>query len=88
MTKPDEIFVELAATVIGWFVCMGMTSGAYVFGYWLAPFFGGQEHRDTFGLLSAIAFIWLYEHRDAHDRWEKLKDRLDHLARMTNDTAA
>jgi len=80
MDKLGEAFVELVVTVIGWFVCMSMACGAYALGYWLAPIFGGQEHRDTFGLLSAIAFIWLYEHREAHDRWEKLKDSLKRLA--------
>jgi hypothetical protein len=30
-------------------------------------------------MLSVIALVWLYEHRLAHSRWEKLNERLDRL---------
>lgn len=79
----DELtggLIELIVQVVGWGFCMAMASGFYAIGYWLAPYFGGVAHRDSFGVLSAIVMIWIYEHRQAHERWEKLKDRLDYLA--------
>lgn len=63
---------ELVALVIGWGFCMTMAAGAYFIGSLLAPYFGGAEHRETFGILSAIVFIWLYEHRIADERWGRL----------------
>ena len=50
-------------------------SGAYSIGYAIAPYFGGTEHRDTWGLLAAINLIWVYEHQKAHYRWGKLFNR-------------
>jgi hypothetical protein len=82
MSKPDNKpneFVMVIATVIGWGFCMAMVAGAYALGYWLAPFFGGSEHRDSFGILSAIVMIWIYEHRNAQLRWEKLNNQLGKL---------
>jgi len=29
------------------------------------------------GLLSALAFLWLYEHRNIDHKYEKLRERLD-----------
>jgi len=55
-----------------------MMGGCYVLGYWLAPHFGGDEHRDSFGILSAIVFIWIYERRQADERWERLLNIIDH----------
>jgi hypothetical protein len=66
---------ELIGDVIGWIFCMAMVAGFYALGFWLAPHFGGSEHRDTFGLLAVIATIWMYEHQVAHSRWGKLQER-------------
>lgn len=69
-----EIFVSL----LGWTICMSMAVGSYFLGRWAAPHIGGAEHSDAFGILSAISTIWLYEHRVSHERWERLKDILQH----------
>ena len=66
---------HLIGDIIGWAFCMAIVAGFYSFGYWLAPHFGGSEHRDTFGLLAVIATIWMYEHQMAHDRWKKQLNR-------------
>lgn len=75
----SEAVVELVVSVIGWAVCMAMAAGSYMLGSWLAPQFGGQDHREAFGVLSAIAFIWLYEHRIAHERWERLREMIGNI---------
>lgn len=41
---------ELVADILGWLFCMAMVAGMYALGSWLAPHFGGEEHRDTFGV--------------------------------------
>ena len=74
MSKRDgfaEFIGGAIAEVIGWGFCMAMLAGAYILGYSLAQHFGGGEHRDAFGILSAITFIWLYEHRRADERWRQ-----------------
>ena len=62
----------LIGDLIGWAFCMAMLSGAYFLGFILAQHFGGADHRDSFGILSAITLVWCYEHRLANDRWTKL----------------
>lgn len=66
---------SVVADILGWLFCMAMVAGMYALGSWLAPHFGGEEHRDTFGVLAVIATIWMYEHQVAHYRWSKLLSR-------------
>jgi hypothetical protein len=71
-------FIGMAiAEVIGWAFCMAMLAGAYLIGFYLADHFGGAEHRDAFGILSALVLIWLYEHRLAEERWSRFLQRYD-----------
>lgn len=72
-----EFALNLIVTAIGWVFCMALLGGAYGLGSWLAPHFGGGEHRDAFGILSALTLIWLYEHRRADERWTRLNTRSD-----------
>lgn len=78
MAKQDkvaELVGGLIGDAIGWFFCMAMLGGFYALGSALAHFFGGAEHRDTFGLLSAGALVWIYEHRRSDERWQRMLDR-------------
>jgi hypothetical protein len=74
----EETAIELIASAIGWLVCMAIASGAFGLGFATASWWGGVDPKIS-GMLSVIALVWLYEHRLAHSRWEKLNERLDRL---------
>jgi hypothetical protein len=70
-----EAIGELIGQVIGWAFCMAVAAGAYFIGYGAAGHFGGEQHRDAIGILSAIVVIWMYEHRRANERWQRFLER-------------
>ena len=75
MTKNSvvgEFIAEALVVFVGWGFCLAILSGFYSIGYALADHFAGSRHSEAMGLLSAIVFVWLYEHRQAHERWTKL----------------
>jgi len=74
----EETAIELIVSAIGWFVCMAIASGAFGLGFATASWWGAFDPTIA-GMLSVVAFVWLYEHRLAHSRWEKLNERLDRL---------
>lgn len=74
----EEAAVELIVLAIGWLVCMAIASGAFGLGFVTASWWGGFDPTIA-GMLSVVAFVWLYEHQLAHSRWTKLNERLDHL---------
>ncbi len=74
----SEFVGTTIATVIGWLFCLTMLAGAYGFGIWISQYFGWGGNREMFGMLSALAFIWLYEHRIAQERYERLLDLISH----------
>ena len=65
----------LLGDIIGWFFCLAVVIGLYSLGYWVAPYVGMAERRDTLGILAVISTIWMYEHQVAHERWTKLLNR-------------
>jgi hypothetical protein len=78
MEKRDgtgEAIGHFIGDVIGWIFLMAIAAGAYFLGYAVAGYFGGAEHKDAFGLLSAIVLIWMYEHRLAEERWQRFLQR-------------
>ena len=70
---------EIVVMVIGWGVCLSMLVGLWTAGWWIATHFDGVSNADrsVFGLLSAVAFLWTYERREAHERYDRLCERLD-----------
>jgi len=47
-------------------------------GWWIASQLGDVgANRSAFGLLSALAFLWIYERREAHEWYDRLCERLD-----------
>ncbi|HWU02432.1 MAG TPA: hypothetical protein VN222_06825 [Novosphingobium sp.] len=76
----SELGGELIAGVIGWLACMLLLAGSYQLGGWLASHIGEGEHRDAFGILSAMAFIWIYERRQADERWAELREMIERIA--------
>jgi hypothetical protein len=68
--------IELIVWVVGWLVCMGVLSGAYVGGVWAASYLQWDGDRGIFGLLSALAVIWVYEHRHFERRVDSIWDVL------------
>ena len=80
MSKDVRIAVlEVIATTIGWGACLVMLVGAWTLGWWIASYIDGASNadRNVFGLLSALAFLWIYERREAHERYNRLCERLD-----------
>jgi TM2 domain-containing membrane protein YozV len=78
MSKLGKAAAEGIATIIGWVFCFGLLSGMY----WLGWLLGVSTHlsevdRGMFGLLSVLAFLWIYERREAHERYNRLCERLD-----------
>ena len=70
---------EGVVTIIGWGFGLGILGGAWTVGWWIASALGDVgADRTAFGLLSALAFLWIYERREAHERYDRLCERLDH----------
>jgi hypothetical protein len=63
------------ADVLGWVFLMGWLIGSYGVGVLVAKFLGLADQAQSIGLLSALAVIWMYEHRLANDRWERYINR-------------
>jgi hypothetical protein len=75
ITKAAGEFVrEIIVSVIGWLFCVAILSSAFGFGHWAASHLGGEGNPDTFGLLSALAVVWLYEHRNIEGKHEHLRE--------------
>jgi hypothetical protein len=68
--------VGVVAMVFGWAVCLGILVGAWGVGCWIASA-ASDVDRNAFGLLSALAFLWIYERQEAHERYTRLCERLD-----------
>jgi hypothetical protein len=73
----SEFAVEAVVLVVGWFFCISILAGAYGLGRWAAPHLGWNGSIDTFGLLSAITFLWLYEHRNVQGKYDRLRELME-----------
>jgi hypothetical protein len=80
MSKITKLFhdplIDFAVLAFGWLVCVVFHVGGFGIGRWAAPHFGWEGNPDIFGLLSAIAVVWLYEHREAERKHDRLRDCL------------
>ncbi len=73
---------EFIALFIGYVFCLFLLISSYFVGLWVGPhLIGGDEHKEFFGVLSSVTVIWIYEHRIALERWERLVTKLDNLRR-------
>ena len=81
MSKGTVMFVTLA---IGWPFCLGLLVGAWFLGWWIASHFDAWSNadRDMFGLLSALALIWIYERYDADKRYKRLLELVARLCEL------
>lgn len=70
---------HLIGDVIGWFWYLAILCGSYGVGAWAAHYFLGESHRDTVGILAAIATVWMMERQYAQHRYDRLTARLDGL---------
>jgi hypothetical protein len=84
----SEFFADSLALAFGWAFCLTLLVGFYGLGYWLAPYFAGDEHRSSVATLSAIVLIWLYEHRRADARWDRLDERMSKLSEQITEGPA
>lgn len=71
--------VDRIVVLVGWLICIAFLAVAYSLGRWAAPLVGWEFAPDTFGLLSAIAFVWMYEHRNMETKYDRLRELLDQL---------
>lgn len=68
----ESVGAEAVVLLVGWLVCISVLAGAYTIGRWAAPHLGWEYGADTLGLLSAVTILWLYEHRNAEGKYERL----------------
>ncbi len=69
-----EIVSEVIALVVGWLVCITILAVAFGLGVSAAPHLGWEGNPDTFGLLSALTILWMYEHRNMTKKYERLRE--------------
>jgi hypothetical protein len=69
-----EATAEVIVTIVGWMVCLFILSIAFGLGRWVASYLDWQVSPDTIGMLSALAFLWLYEHRNIQEKYERLRE--------------
>lgn len=55
-----EAVMEVVVMAFGWGVCLGFLVGVWSLGAWIASGASNAD-RNTFGILSALAFLWIYE---------------------------
>ena len=72
----QEAVGEVIFLVIGWLIGISILSGAFALGHWTAQHFGWQGSPDTFGLLSALTFLWIYERRNLESKFDRLREFL------------
>ena len=73
-----QAVIEVVTIVFGWGVSLGLLAGAWTVGWWIASALGDVgADRTAFGLLSALAFLWIYERHEAQERYNRLCERLD-----------
>lgn len=76
MKRDGGLVADIVAELIGWIFSFGMLLGAYMGGFWVSTWLAlPPEHRPAISILAALAVIWNYEHRLAHDRWTKYINR-------------
>jgi len=73
----EDFVGEVFALVIGWLVGITVLAGAYAIGQWAASHLGWSGNNGMFGLLSALVFVWLYEHRNLERKYDRLRELLD-----------
>jgi hypothetical protein len=74
MAKRDglaDMIGDFIGDIIGWAFCLAILSAFYILGFAVAKWIGLGEHRESAGLLSAITWVWMYEHRRANERWAR-----------------
>ena len=69
-----DLLGDIVAEILGWAVCLGVLIGCYSLGHVVAPHIGWPDGRDTLGLLSALAALWLYEHQNIERKYDRLRD--------------
>lgn len=72
-----EFVGECIALMVGYIVCVSILAGWYGIGQWAAPYLGWSGNKDVFGILSALALLWLYEHRNIEHKHNRLRELLD-----------
>ena len=86
--KAVDALAEVMASVVGWAFCMAMLAGSFLLGFWAAPYFGGEAHREAFGILSSAVLVCQYEHRRADDRWNHINDQITRLFEVVEEWRA
>lgn len=78
---------DILIVAVGWAFCLTILIGFYGLGYWVAPYVAGEQHRESFAMLSSIVLIWLYEHRRSEARWERLNEQISHLYEQVSNSS-
>jgi hypothetical protein len=74
--KLGELFTDSVRFV--WYLVL--FSGTYLVAYWSPVWFIGESHRETMGLIAAIALNSALGRERSERRWQETKQRLDRLS--------
>lgn len=58
-----DFVIGAAIDLVGWAFCFVRLAAAFAFGHWAAGAAGTGWNPDGFGLLSALAVLWVYGHQ-------------------------
>jgi hypothetical protein len=75
----QEVAVESVVLVLGWLFCITVLAGAFALGRWAVPYLGWTGSPDTFGILSVLTSLWIYEHRNIEGKYDRLRELMDHV---------
>jgi hypothetical protein len=78
-SKREKILGKALRHAMGWCFTLAILTMAYNAGRWLAPHIGWSSEPSIFGLLTAIAFVWMNTFIEFHGRCDRLSDRIDQL---------
>lgn len=69
----DGLVADVIVWAIGWVLCMTALVVAFSLGRWAAARALGDISPDAAGLLSALAVVWLYEHRHFDEKLDRMR---------------
>jgi hypothetical protein len=78
-SKQEMILRKALRQTMGWFFMLATLTVAYNAGRWLAPHIGWSSEPSIFGLLTAVAFVWMNAFIVFHGRCDRLSDRIEQL---------
>ena len=77
--RRGEYVGSAVAFLLGWVFLTFMLVGPYVLGRLASSYLGWNEEPLVFGMLAAIAFVWIYERMETREKYNRLVNRIERL---------